>query len=753
MSRYLCIHGHFYQPPRENPWLEEVDPEDSAYPFRDWNTRIFQECYGPNAATPLLNSEGRIEELFNNYEWISFNFGPTLLSWLQRHEPRTYRLLLRADESSRVRCGHGNALAQVYNHVIMPLANPRDKRTQIRWGIEDFKYRFGRIPEGMWLAETAVDEETLEMMVQEGLHFTILSPSQAKTSDLDVTQPYRWFSKKSRDTFLDIFFYHKGLSHAIAFEGLLSDGEKFKHALLSAFNNSASPQLIHVATDGESYGHHHRLGNMALTYALRQIKQEPAIQIVNYATFLEKHPPQKEVEIIPFSAWSCSHGVGRWSEDCGCRIDPQSGWHQRWRKPLRDSLNQLSQKIDLFYEQKGSSLLKDPWLARDHYIQRVADPSPSFTKRFLDQHSSKHLSAEEAVGAVQLLEMQRARLLMFTSCGWFFDEISGLESTQILKYAAHAMELAALADGKTTTHWEKDFKDSLRSCPSNLSSYGDGSIIYEKLVTPCKISLKRAAAHHALEESLGGTPLKNSYAFHYKVREKESAHHRNTRLFLLWLDIHRPATLEKGTFTALVLHQNRSDLNCFLSENPDLSRHRDMGRRTLKTFLETADPEMISLLEKNLGGDSFSREALFKHAKKNWLLLLEPPPGSEELFRQWMDLLHRRDSEKGPEVLRVFKRIQENGLSWNALPFGEMTREMLLHLMERMLHKQQTQELEDIISIYTQLEFPWGLWEFKQLLWEHRQTPGLQKLAEKLNFNLAHFSNETHHDHQKITSA
>ncbi|MGC8659714.1 MAG: DUF3536 domain-containing protein, partial [Desulfomonilaceae bacterium] len=368
--KYICIHGHFYQPPRENPWLEEVEKQESAHPFHDWNEKIAYECYRPNSEARLLDNLGRLHRVVNNYEYISFNFGPTLLSWMEKHEKNAYEAILKADVGSRVnRSGHGNAIAQAYNHMIMPLANKRDKITQILWGIQDFRKRFHRDPEGMWLPETAVDLETLEIMVDNGLRFTILAPHQAKRfvdkpsgawrsadgSSIDPSRPY--LCQLPNGSRISIFFFDAPISQAIAFEGLLNSGAAFKDRILGAFSNHRSwVQLVNIATDGESYGHHHRFGEMALAYAIEQLLVEPGVELTNYAEFVERYPAIAQVEIVENTAWSCSHGLGRWMRDCGCSANHKPGWNQAWRTPLRKSLDLIRDRVDKLFDKRGAEL-------------------------------------------------------------------------------------------------------------------------------------------------------------------------------------------------------------------------------------------------------------------------------------------------------------------------------------------------------------------------------------------------------------
>ncbi|MFP5259583.1 MAG: DUF3536 domain-containing protein, partial [Acidobacteriota bacterium] len=408
-DRFICIHGHFYQPPRDNPWLEDIEVQDSAYPYHDWNERITAECYAANAISRALDPQGRIARLVNNYARISFNFGPTLLPWLQSHAPDAYAAILEADKQSTEKfSGHGSALAQAYNHMILPLANGRDKYTQILWGIKDFEYRFQRKPEGMWLPEAAVDLESLEMMADLGIIFVLLAPRQAKRVrelpdgqwqdtgewDIDPGRPYMVELPSGKS--IHAFFYDGPISKAVAFEGLLNNGEDFANRLLSGFpEHDSGPRLMHIATDGESYGHHHRGGEMALTRALDYIEFNHLAQLTNYGEYLEEHPAGHAVEIVENSSWSCIHGIERWRADCGCNSGGHPEWNQSWRAPLRQALDWLRDSILPQFEQAAKALLDDPWAARNAYIDVVVDRSTERVGQFLGSQTSRRLSLEE----------------------------------------------------------------------------------------------------------------------------------------------------------------------------------------------------------------------------------------------------------------------------------------------------------------------------------------------------------------------
>ena len=517
MPRYITIHGHFYQPPRENPWYGEIELQDSAAPWHDWNERINSECYLRNSAARILDNQGKITKICNNYSEISFNFGPTLLSWAEKKAPLVYKSLKEADKLSQERfSGHGSAIAQVYNHMIMPLANLRDKITQVRWGMADFEIRFGRPPEGMWLAETAVDTETLEVLCNNGIIFTILSPYQAQAvrnlgSDswtdvsggrVDTTFPYRLILPSGK--YITIFFYNGQISQEIAFKGLLNDGGDYARRLIDSFPDDFQDRLAHVATDGESYGHHHRHGDMALAYCLETVKNDPNVILTVYAEFLRKHPPKHFVRIIENSSWSCAHGVERWRADCGCNTG--RGYHQKWRGPLRNALDWLRDSVKKDFETELGKILDNPWGARDAYIQIMLDHSPEKVNEWLYSNSGIELDHYQSARAIRLLGMQRNAMLMYTSCGWFFDDIAGIETVQILCYASRVIDFAKELLGKDL---EEEFKNRIELAPGNTAEYPNGRAVYEKLVEPIKITPERKVAQAAVYSFILEDPLRD----------------------------------------------------------------------------------------------------------------------------------------------------------------------------------------------------------------------------------------------------
>ena len=567
MNRYVCIHGHFYQPPRENPWLEAIEQQESAYPYHDWNERITDECYLPNARSRILDEEGWIEQIVNNYARISFNFGPTLLSWIQEHSSETYGAIIEADRQSRERFeGHGSAMAQAYNHAIMPLANDRDRRTQVRWGVRDFERRFGRSPEGMWLPETAVNIATLEALAEHGILFTVLAPRQARRvrrigeaswtdvqpDDVDPSRAYVQKLPSGRE--ISLFFYDGPISQAVAFERLLNSGNKLADRVLGALAEEPDrPTLAHIATDGETYGHHHRHGDMALAFALERIERDPGVELINYGAFLARHPAEYEVEIAEDTSWSCYHGVERWRSDCGCHSGQHPEWNQGWRAPLREALDWLRDELAPVYERRARGLLGDPWAARDAYIDVVLDRSDESLGRFFAEHGAKGLDEVQRSTALQLLEMQRHAMLMYTSCGWFFDDLSGIETVQVIAYAGRAIQIARDACAFDA---ETGFLERLEKARSNIPRQGGGREIYGRYVRPAMLELPAVAAHSAIsslfEDDANGDQRVYCYDSHQTVERDLRA--GRTRLRIGTVDVVSRITHRSGAFRFAVVH-------------------------------------------------------------------------------------------------------------------------------------------------------------------------------------------------------
>src|SRR3954447_1699398 len=665
--RFIAIHGHFYQPPRENPWLEAVETQDSAAPWHDWNERITAEGYGPNAASRILDERDRIVEIVNNYASISFNFGPTLLSWMQGAAPEAYARIIDADKAKH------SAIAQAYNHIILPLANERDQRTQVRWGVRDFESRFGRKPEGMWLPETAVDIDSLEALAAEGITFTILEPHQVTryraigddewidvNGGLDPTRAYRCKLPSGRH--IDIFFYDGPISRAVAFEQLLGRGEWFAHRLIGAFNNERRhPQLVNIATDGETYGHHHRFGDMALAYALHYIDERKLARITNYGAHLAAYPPEHEVEIAEGTSWSCAHGVERWRSDCGCSTGGGPGWNQQWRGPLRDALDWLRDRAAAIFETNGREVLRDPWRARDDYIDVVLDRSESTLHDFLRRHA---FDGAEIPRVLRLLELQRNAMLMYTSCGWFFNEVSGIETVQVLNYAARVAQLAQQLSGEDL---EPELLTYLAKAQSNLRDKGNARDIYIGEVIPTRLDLSRVAAHYAVASLFDNfPPVAQVYCYRVTQNDYETDRAGRSRMGAGSITVESLITHEAAQFDFAVLHLGETELTGGV--RPAGGDYEDVKRELMKTMQPGGIPAVIRLLDQHLGAIPLSIRSLFRDEQRRILNVIcnSTLEEAESAFRQLRDRydplmrLHTRLGIPLPQVLHTAAEFDVN---------------------------------------------------------------------------------------------
>lgn len=701
MNKFLCIHGHFYQPPRENPWTEEIELQASAHPCHDWNERICAECYEPNGNARVLDGRHRIADIVNSYSLISFNFGPTLLSWLERKAPAVYERILQADRESLARWGHGNAIAQAYNHLILPLAGPRDRETQIIWGIEDFRFRFQRDPEAMWLPETAVNYATLEALHRHGMKFLILAPSQAeriRTPDtdawidagagtIDPRRPYRCYlaaenGEKNRERFIDIFFYDGALAAGISFGDLLLDGARFAERLNSACSaGDTEPQLIHAAADGETFGHHKKFGDMALAYVLRRAADTYGFELINYGAFLERFPPRWEVELKrgagdEGTAWSCIHGVGRWQQDCGCRVADHPGWNQRWRKPLREAMDGLRDGLAAVFESEGKKYFTDCAAARDAYIRVVLRRTDEEVARFFERHGRAGLDPADRVAALMLLEMQRHGMLMFTSCGWFFNELSGLEATQIMQYADRALQLAAAV---APDDLETAFVEKLAEAHSNIPGYGTGRDIFYRLVRPCRVSMQKVLNHIIIRAAFAGQAARQHTMYCYCIEILEHA---------------------EQNFGAATLHTGRAQVRSLMTlEAQDffyaLERSgghacRSVIRRIMKgadvsgtrqEFLErcaAAPDRLFPLMQEFFGDEHYSLRDMFHEERQRILrqVLTKELDSYGDIYARMYDDTRRTVEAAISEGLVApweFRKAAENTLS-----------KRLLHALERL---------------------------------------------------------------------
>lgn len=731
MGRFICIHGHFYQPPRENPWNGEVEVEDSAYPYHDWNDRINAECYAPNAASRILDGDKRVIDIVNNYASISFNFGPTLLAWLEQNRPQVYASVLEADkESIRSFSGHGSALAQGYNHIIMPLANSRDKRTQIIWGIRDFVHRFGRNPEGMWLPETAVDLETLSIMAEKGILFTILSPSQAARvkkiaetrwtetgrDTLDCSMPYLCVLPGRKS--ISVFFYDARIAENLAFGSLLENGEVFAGRMVRSVSGYPDRNgLLSVVSDGETYGHHHRFADMALAYALWQIRETKSATITIFGEYLAFHPPSYQVEIRENTSWSCPHGIERWRSNCGCSTKgttvgnadahPRGPSRQKdarkkpartgntgdqaWRRPLREAMDSLRDELVPVYETRMRGLVADPWEARDDYISIILDRSAETRDRFFARHALRDLTGREKSLVLRLLEMQRHALLMYTSCGWFFDDISGIESIQVMEYASRAMQLAREVTG---TGYEPVFISHLLDAKSNIGEHGDGAAIYRNYVERSVIDINRIVFNYALSLLIDENPVPPAIR-HYAKRDEsfEKKESGDLRMVTGKITLESEITCEEKTLEYAVLHLGNYEfmggIRTFLGE-PAFAGMQT-GFRT--ALLETDTGLLLKMMEEEFGTSTYSLWHLFKDAQRETLFkLLESTLDDLEstfrqIYRQQITLIHAMKEMQIP-VPKVFEDpvwyILNVDLN-KALKADEINRQKIQHLVGEMI--------------------------------------------------------------------
>ena len=763
--RHLCIHGHFYQPPRENPSLESVEFQESAYPYHDWNERVTAECYAPNTASRILDADNRIVRIENNYSKISFNFGPTLLSWLEEKRPRVYQSILEGDgESAKRYSGHGSALSQAYNHMIMPLANQRDKITQVKWGIRDFERRFGRAPEGMWLPETAVDYQTLQILATAGIKFTILAPRQASRvrrmggrswkdvsgDRIDPTRAYKVRLPSKQN--MVAFFYDGPISRAVAFEGLLNNGEAFAQRLVSGFSDQRDwDQLMHIATDGESYGHHHKYGEMALSYALDFIERNQLAQLTNYGEYLEKNPPTHEVEIFENSSWSCVHGVERWKSNCGCNAG-HPGWNQEWRGPLRSALDWLRDTLAPKYEEKARALLKDPWAARDAYIDVILDRSDESLTRFFQQHASHDLNGAEKITALKLLEMQRHAMLMYTSCGWFFDELSGIETVQVIQYAGRAIQLANEVFEDSV---EPGFLEKLALAKSNIPEHRDGAVIYEKFVKPALVDLPKLAAHYSISSIFQSYPDQaRIYCYSVDREDYTLQEAGKMKLAVGRAKFTSEITRESAVLSFGVVYIGGHNVAGGVRRFENEQAYGETKKQLTDAFARADTTDVIRVLDKDFGGNIYSLKSLFRDEQNRIISLIldqtlkEVEAANRRIYEQHVPLI-RFLSDAGVPQPRIFhlmgefaingqirkelesehpdfNRIQSlvNEANMMKVPLDRDTLEFVLRRKAEEAAASfgsapadlnRLEQLENAVNVASSMPFPVNLWEVQNL--------------------------------------
>ena len=609
----------------------------------------------------------------NNYARMSYNFGPTLLSWLEDKAPRTYRMILDADKVSAQRySGHGSALAQVYNHLIMPLANTRDALTQIRWGIADFKHRFKRKPEGMWLSETAVNRTVLDLLAQEGIKFTLLAPSQCarvrklvpnpedvpwiETPDATVDPTHPYLVRLDEGRSISVFFYDGPASRAVAFEGLLNSGVDFANRLFNVFHppspgDPETAQLSHIATDGESYGHHHKHGEMALSYAMHTIEEGQKASLTNYGEFLAKFPPRWEAEVVEDTSWSCSHGVERWRSDCGCN-GGKPGWNQQWRAPLREALDYLRDATAPLAEQLAQPFLKNLWAAREDYINVILDRSPASIIKFFDQHAARTLSELERITVLELMELERHTQLMYTSCGWFFDEVSGIETVQVIAYAGRVLQLARKLFGEPGRALEANFLNILAKAKSNLPEIGDGAEVYRRYVNSMQIGLEQVGAHYAISSIFRNYPEHGElFCFDVHRESQETFSSGRGRVAVGRALIYSRITEEAEEICFAVLHLGDQNLSAavkrYNAQDPAQVETFNHFTTEIGTAIRRANlPEVIRLIDRFFGDMSYSLTSLFadeQHRILNTILnqtISEMEDSLRKIYEDHASLLH-----------------------------------------------------------------------------------------------------------------
>jgi len=674
--RSICIHGHFYQPPRENAWLEQVEIQDSAYPYHDWNQRIAAECYRPNAQSRILDNEGYISRIVNNYSRMSFNFGPTLLSWMEKNDTATYEAILEADRLSIERfSGHGSAIAQAYNHMILPLANDRDLVTQVRWGISDFRHRFQREPEGMWLPETAVDNRTLEVLADNGIAFTILAPRQAARSStldsgqwkdvkgetIDPTTPYMVRLPSGRS--ITVFFYDGPVAKAVAFERILSNGEAFARRLIASFRSDRDgQQIVSVAVDGETFGHHHRFGDMAVAYALDHIQREGLARITNYAEFLASNPPRHEVEIVQGSSWSCVHGIERWRSDCGCSTEIHPQWNQKWRGPLREAFDWLSNTTAPRFETDARRYVHDPWQARDDYIDVVLDRSIDRVASYLQSHANHYLDEGERVAFLKLMEMQRHAMLMYTSCGWFFEDVSGIETLQVIQYAGRVAQLAQEMFGD---HTESELIARLAHARSNVAERGDGGVLYGRYVAPAKVGLRDVAAHIAVSSVFEEYERDmNMFCHTVHLEDYRTSSMGKARLALGRARLTSDVTTETAIYSFGVQYSGEHTLNAGVRDYQGPVAYNAVMQDIAKAFQAADFAEVVRRLDRHFESSDYTIGSLFKDEQRKVMeyILQSALNEMEQSFRQLYEHHYPRMrflSEMGNPLPKAFKDAAE----------------------------------------------------------------------------------------------
>ena len=662
----LIIHGHFYQPPRENPWTGEVSREPSAAPYHDWNERIHDECYRANGWARIIDAQGAVSDIVNNYSWMSFNVGPTLLRWLARRRGDTLRRIVAADRQSVSRLGHGNAIAQGYNHAILPLCNARDLRTQLRWGLREFELRYGRAAEALWLPETACNDAVMEALIDEGLRYVLLAPRQAASvkegeqvrdvsdGSIDPRVPYRYVDRRDSGRSIAVFFYDGAISQAIAFEGLLSSSRALVERFAAA--SAGDGQLVHVVTDGETYGHHFKFGDRCVAYALSRQAARQGFWVTNYGALLDVHSPSQEVTLHlgddgRGSSWSCVHGVGRWQRDCGCHTGGGPGYQQQWRAPLRAALDGLRDRAAHFYERACGELVDDPWGLRDEYIDALLAP-PRARDEWVRRWAPRASSSAQRCQLLSLLESQRSSMLMYTSCGWFFNDLSGIETVQVMRYAGHLID--QLRD-MGATPGEADFLAQLSEGRSNIASCGNGADIYRDKVAPARVSSVAVAAHIGLScvaTQMG--PTGHLAGRHYRIEGLRQQRRGRLSVATMRIVLRHARTDRRQLLAACSIHLGNTDLSCVLKPLDEPAAFEPLADKVVCSFNSGASLlVLMRTIEQAFGSDDYDlRQLLPEHRQALSRALFAP---MRERYAAQYELTFR-DSEQ------TITRFREAGL-------------------------------------------------------------------------------------------
>ena len=651
----FVIHAHFYQPERLNPWTGELDPEPSAAPDRDWNHRILRQSYRPNGAARIFDGHGKVARIVNNYERLSFNFGPTLLSWLERHDPRTYAKILDGDFRSAMRVGRGNALAQAYNHMILPLANERDRRTQIRWGLADFRHRFGRDAHGLWLPETACNKQVVDDLIDAGVTFTVLAPYQAArvrpaggtwqdaAGALDTGRAYKHLHSDGSGRSVAIFFYDGSLAQTLAFDHATADAHVLLDRIRSAVGRGGA--LVHAALDGETFGHHHVFGELGLAYALAEAAGGNGLTPTNYAAWLADNPPADEVEVVDGegTAWSCSHGVGRWYRDCGCSTDGQAGWDQAWRGPLRAALDIVRDAAIEVFTGRGAELLRDPWAARDAYIGvRLGAVAPA---DFLERHARRVLSDTQKVDLWSLLEAQRGAMVMYTSCGWFFSDVSGLETVYVLRHAARVLGLLDELGAKAP---RTEVLEALSEARSNKPEAGTGADVWRTQVEPAAVSATRVAAHTALRGLVQQLPERDEAGGHgVRLIDHRAQLRGRLRLSTAHTVVTSQTTGRTSDLAVAALHLGGLDFHGVVAPYPGDHAYADAVERLWSAFATAPMAALLHLVGEVFTGETFGLEQAL-------------PDGRQEVVGAIFNDLNERFGEQYARLYHDHQRTLES---------------------------------------------------------------------------------------------